>query len=632
MNKNTLIGFVLIGAIMIGFGWYNSKQIEQQQRYQAQQDSIARANAPQPVIPQMESVISQAADDTLQKEIEIENLGEQLASALTGAEQFYTVENNLLAVTFSNKGGRIYSVLLKNFQSYEKEPIVLFSGNENRFSLEFFTKQRVSTGDFYFDPIIIPAAAGIDENNAEAQLAMRLQVDSTSWIDYTYTLRHNSYMLDFSMKMVGMNKHIPQNVNSMDLTWEVDLKAQEKGFENESNFSTVNYKYPNTGDIEGLNMRKPEGSEKINARVSWIAFKQQFFSSVILAENLLQGADIAYKNYKADDPDKKLMHCSANMQLTYSNKPEEEIPFQFYFGPNHYKVLKMHGHDMEKMIPLGSIWIDKWINRLIIIPTFDFLSRFIGSYGLIILLLTILIKVILLPLTHRSHISTAKMRVLKPEIDKINAKYPKQEDALKKQQETMALYKRTGVSMMGGCLPMLLQMPILFAMFRFFPSSFELRQEGFLWADDLSGFDSILNLPFDIPFYGDHVSGFGLLMAISMFFYSRTTMSQQPAAGQMPGMKFMQLYFMPVFMLFLFNNFSSGLNYYYMLSNFITIGQTWVTRKWLVDEAELLRKMKERAAQQQPQKKSNFQQRLEDLQKKQQQQRLQQQQQRSKKK
>jgi YidC/Oxa1 family membrane protein insertase len=230
MNKNTLIGFVLIGAIMIGFGWYNSKQIEKQQHYQAQQDSIARANAPQPIISQIETLVAQAANDAQQREIEIENLGEQLASALVGDEQFYTIENNLLTATFSNKGGRIYSVLLKNFQSYEKEPIVLFSGDENYFALEFFTKQRVSTGDFYFAPLSIPTIAVINDNDTTAKhITLRLSVDSASWIDYTYTLRHDSYMFDLSIKMVGMNKHIPQNVNSMDLTWEVDLKTQKKG-------------------------------------------------------------------------------------------------------------------------------------------------------------------------------------------------------------------------------------------------------------------------------------------------------------------------------------------------------------------------------------------------------------------
>ncbi len=628
MNKNTLLGFLLIGAIMIGFGWYNSKQVKQQQQQQAQQDSITRANAPKHITPEVDPVAVQKID-SLQKEIEIQNLGTQLASALTGEEQFYTLENNLLAITFSNKGGRVYSVLVKNYQTYGKEPVVLFTGDQNKFALEFFTNQQVSTGNFYFQPVALPQTMVITENDTAARrLTMRLQVDSTAWIDYTYTMHYDSYMVDLAVNMVGMNKHIPQNANSIDLVWSADLKALEKGFENESNYSTIAYKYPNTTDIEELSSRKSDATEKINARVSWISFKQQFFSSVLIADNLFQQADVAYKNYKPDDPDKRLMHCSANMQLAYGNKAEEQIPFQFYFGPNHFRTLKSYGHSMEKMVPLGSMWIDTWINRLIIIPTFNFLGKFINSYGLIILLLTIFIKIILLPLTHKSHVSTAKMKVLKPEIDKINAKYPKQEDALKKQQETMALYKRTGVSVMGGCLPMLLQMPILFAMFRFFPASFELRQESFLWADDLSSYDSILNLPFTIPFYGNHVSGFGLLMAISMFFYSRVTMNQQPSSAQMPGMKFMQLYFMPIFMLFLFNNFSSGLNYYYMLSNFITIGQTWIIRKWFVDEDELLRKMKERAAQ--PQKKSKFQQRLEDMQKRQQQQAKQQQQQRKK--
>ena len=270
-------------------------------------------------------------------------------------------------------------------------------------------------------------------------------------------------------------------------------------------------------------------------------------------------------------------------------------------------------------MPLGG-WLIGWINRVIIINCFDFLNGFISNYGIIILLLTILIKLVISPLTLKSYLSTAKMRVLKPEIEKINAKYPKKEDALKKQQETMALYKKTGVSMFGGCLPMLLQFPILFAMFRFFPASFELRQQSFLWADDLSTYDSVLNLPFSIPLYGDHVSLFALLMAISMFFYSKITMNQMPSNDGMPGMKFMQLYFMPLFLLVLCNNFSSGLSYYYMLSNFITIIQTWVIRKYFVDEKALYAKLQAKAASSKPAKKSKFQQRLDELYKQQQEQ------------
>ena len=264
------------------------------------------------------------------------------------------------------------------------------------------------------------------------------------------------------------------------------------------------------------------------------------------------------------------MACHAFMQVPYQSEQEQSIRFQFYFGPNGYYDLKEYGRSFEQIIPLGGFLIS-WINRFLIIPTFNFLNRFIGNFGLIILLMTLFIKLIISPFTFKSYISSAKMRVLKPEIDKINAKYPKKEDAMKKQQETMDLYRKTGVKMMGGCWPMLFQMPILFAMFRFFPGSIELRQQGFLWADDLSGYDSILDLPFKIPLYGDHISLFALLMAISMFLYSRMNMKQQASSQQMPGMQGMMLYFMPLMMLTVANNLSAALSYYYLLSNLTTM-------------------------------------------------------------
>jgi YidC/Oxa1 family membrane protein insertase len=305
------------------------------------------------------------------------------------------------------------------------------------------------------------------------------------------------------------------------------------------------------------------------------------------------------------------------MQIGYDAAQEVSVPFKFYFGPNLYKELKSYDYGFENIVPLGG-WLIGWINRVIIINFFDYLSRFISNYGIIILLMTIAIKLVISPLTLKSYMSSAKMRVLKPEIEKINAKYPKKEDAMKKQQEVMALYKKTGVSMFGGCLPMLLQFPILFAMFRFFPASFELRQQGFLWADDLSTYDTILDLPFNIPLYGDHVSLFALLMAVSMFFYSKMNMDQMPSNNDMPGMKAMQLYFMPIFLLVLCNNFSSGLSYYYMLSNLITIAQTWVIRKYFIDEQKLFAQLKAKAANAKPVKKSKFQQRLDEMYKQQQ--------------
>jgi YidC/Oxa1 family membrane protein insertase len=315
------------------------------------------------------------------------------------------------------------------------------------------------------------------------------------------------------------------------------------------------------------------------------------------------------------------MANAANLNVEYGDKSADfSKSFHFYFGPNHYPVLKEYDMKFDKLIPLGG-WLVGSINKFVIIPIFNWLNRYIANYGLIILILTLMIKLVISPLTWKSYMSSAKMRVLRPEIEKINARYPKEADAMKRQQATMELYKKCDISMFGGCLPVLLQFPILYAMFRFFPASFELRQEGFLWADDLSGYDSILDFGFRIPLYGDHISLFALLMGITMFFYSKMTLnSMDTGQPQMAGMKFMQLYFMPIFMVILCNNFSAGLSYYYMLSNIVTIGQNFVIRKWFVDEKKIYETLQKKAASNATAKKSKFQQRLEEAYKIQQQQ------------
>ena len=622
MNKNNLVGFLLIGIIIIGFIWYNEKNVTQQRRAQFQRDSIAMveqrallreqqlrdsvaaltAPAPSvtPVVATPEAIHAAA----------VQQFGGSLAAAMDKEEQFFTLENELINLTFTNKGGRLEAAQIKGFRTYDSLPVFLFGGEGNNFSLQLFTRQQISTGNFFFEPAGPPL-----KSDTASHLALRLHVSDTAYIEYAYTLPHNSYKLNLDINLVGMNNEIPRNVTDIDLYWSAGLRRQEKNFSTESNYSTVAYKYPGADDIETLSMRATGGNNKITTKVEWIAYKLQFFSVALAARDNFTQGQVTYQNYPETHP-RLLMQCESTMQLAYYNNNMQTIPLEFYFMPNQYNTLKEQERSFEKLIYLGW-WIMGYINRWFIIPTFDFLNKYINNYGIIILLLTFLIKLVLLPLTHKSHVSMAKMKVLKPEVDKIGEKYPKKEDAMKKQQEVMALYRKTGVSMLGGCLPMLLQMPILIAMFNFFPASFELRQKGFLWADDLSTYDSVLELPFSIPLYGSHVSLFVLLMAVSMFFYSRVTLAQTSTGTQMPGMKFMQLYFMPVFLLLIFNSYSSGLSYYFMLSNFITIGQTWVIRKWFVDEAELLRRMKERAAQ--PQKKSKFQQRLEEMARQQQQ-------------
>jgi YidC/Oxa1 family membrane protein insertase len=388
---------------------------------------------------------------------------------------------------------------------------------------------------------------------------------------------------------------------------------QEKGFKNENNYTAIAYKFPGEkGDFEELSPMKEEASEKVSTKIQWINFKQQFFSSILVSKNNFTSADISQTTNPENSGYTK--NFTADIRVPF-NPTTKSVDMAFYFGPNLFKELKKYDQGFEKVVPLGG-WIIRWINRWVVIPVFDVLESHIGSFGLIILILTVLIKLVLFPLTYKSYLSMAKMRVLKPEVDKINEKYPKKEDALKKQQEVMALYRKTGVNPMGGCLPMLLQLPILIAMFRFFPASFELRQESFLWADDLSSFDSIINLPFDIPLYGGHISLFTLLMAVSLYLTSKINTAQMgDTTQQMPGMKFMTLYMMPVMMLFWFNNYAAGLSYYYLLSNLFTLGQTYLIRQTVNDDA-IHAKLKENSKK--PVKKSRFQQKLEEMAKQQQ--------------
>ncbi|MEN6569896.1 MAG: membrane protein insertase YidC [Rikenellaceae bacterium] len=621
MKKNSTIGFLIIGAILIGFSWYNSKIYNEQLKKQAQIDSIARVKA-QEVLEQealdSASKIANFKDSISFKDsvgIASNNASQSiykdslLIMANEASEEFFTLENEKIKITFTNRGAQPYKVEIKNYFTFDSRPLFLVKDSASSLSLVLFTNQEIKTDAFKFNRV----------ESSDSSVIYRLPFDEDSFIEYTYNLSAGSYLVDFNVRLVGMQEHIQKKVTTMDLNWVMDVPRLEKGYDNEKNYSSVLYKHPNAKSVESLGLRKQNAEKDIRTKINWVAFQQQFFSAILISKDNFNMGFLSYKIYPEEDPSKNLMHCEANMQIPCSYGEEINLPFQLYYGPNHYKTLKSYGQGFEKIVPLGG-WLIGWINRFIVIPVFDFLSKFISNYGIIILILTLIIKIIISPLTLRSYMSTAKMRVLKPEIDKINAKYPRKEDALKKQQETMALYKKAGVSMFGGCIPVLLQMPILFAMFKFFPASFELRQQSFLWAEDLSGYDSILNLPFRIPLYGDHVSLFALLMAISTYLYSKMNADQMGSGPQMAGMKFMSLYFMPIFLLVLCNNFSSGLSYYYMLSNVLTMLQTWIIRKFFVDEKKLYAKLKEKASSNEPVKKSKFQQRLDEAYKMQQQQ------------
>ena len=623
MNKNTVIGFVLIGLILFGFSWYNTKEFKEQERARFVADSIAQVEALKNA-PKVDSVIM-ALNDSVAKArvaqayaapVYKDSLLEQASKA---QEEFFTLENDKIKVTFTSKGAQASQVLVKGYYTHDSLDLYLVRKGASNFTIDFYTDQQISTADFSFTKVA----------QTDSSLTFRLPFGENAYIEHEYVLQPDKYMVDFNLRMVGMEKYISRK-SGVAVDWNLDIPRLERGYDNEKNYSTIAYKFPGDEKVEDLGLRKADSKEDISTKVEWFAFQQQFFSAIMMAKNDFESGKLSYKFYDASDADMRLMDCNAEMTVEYTAAPVVEYPFSFYYGPNHYKTLKSYGFGFEKIVPLGG-WLIGWINRVVIINFFDYLSRFISNFGIIILLMTIAIKLLISPLTLKSYISSAKMRVLKPEIDKINEKYPKQEDAMKKQQEIMALYKKTGVSMFGGCLPMLLQFPILFAMFRFFPASFELRQQGFLWADDLSTYDAIFELPFHIPLYGDHVSLFAILMAVSMYFYSKMNMDQMPSSNEMAGMRTMQLYFMPIFLLVLCNNFSSGLSYYYMLSNLFTIVQTWVIRKYFVDEKKLYAQLQAKAASSKGPKKSKFQQRLDEMYKQQQELQRQQQQMRNKK-
>lgn len=597
MKNNNVLGFALIGIVLLLFSWYNSNQFEKQRIEQARLDSIATAN----LANQLAETNATFQADSVEIEEVSSIYGDQYLDSLTMAEeQFIEISNNKINVTLSSKGAQISNVLIKGYYTYDSLALNLIKTGESNFDMEFITSQGINTSDLNF------TLAHATDSSA----IYRLYFDDDSYVENSYLLTNDSYLMTNNLRFVNMNQYIPRSQSRLRMSWDVNIPRIEKGYKNEKQYSKVAYKYPNSNDVENLTKNKDLAQKTINQKVSWFAVQQQFFSAILVAPNDISNLDLTSKFYP--EGDENLMACNALMMFDVENRESEfSVPLQFYFGPNHYNTLKQYDKDFEELLPLGG-WLIGSISKFIIIPIFNWLSKFISNYGIIILILTILLKIAISPLTLKSYVSSAKMRVIKPEVDKINAKYPKPEDAMKKQQATMDLYKKCGISMFGGCLPMLLQLPLLYAMFRFFPASFELRQQRFLWAEDLSTYDSILDLGFNIPLYGDHISLFALLMAVTMVIYSKMNNAQMADSQAMPGMKFMTTWFMPIFLLVLCNNFSSGLSYYYMLSNLLTMLQTWIIRKFFVNEDKLYAKIQAKAAAAPTKKKSNFQKRLEE--------------------
>ena len=592
-DKNSLIGFVLMAVILIVFNTFFFPEIAQEQ---------APVAAPtEAIITETQFTETTVATPILSNSVISEQLKTKygvFASAAKGTDEFQVIENDNLKITVANKGGRIVSVILKEYQTFDSLALDLFDADSSSFNLQFTTGHNINTADLYF----------VAEQSSNT-LSMKLKADESHYVEYLYTLT-DDYLIDFDIKFIGMESLIPKGANYMNLEWQMKTPQTEKSKTNQDMYTGIQYQYSAENEGDYLSFTSTD-EDKINARLNWVAFKQQFFSAIFIAKDGFEKPThlISTKS----EGSKFIKDLAAKFELPYQHKIDEQLSFQFYFGPNHYKTLKAYDKGFEELVPLG--WgIFGWVNQYIIINIFDFLSKYFSSYGIIILLLTLIIKIGLAPFTYKAFLSQAKMKVLKPEIDKINDKL-KGKDPMKAQQETMGLYRKAGVNPMGGCLPMLFQFPILIAMFRFFPASIELRQESFLWADDLSSYDSIYELGFNIPFYGDHISLFTLLMTISTLLY--THMNSSMATGQMAQMKWM-MYLMPIMFLGFFNNYAAGLSYYYFLANMFTFTQQYFM-KIMINEDEILAQLE--ANKKKPAKpKSKFQKKLEDMQKKQEQQ------------
>lgn len=613
MKRDSIIGIILIGLIMFGFSWYQSKEYQKQeaairayndslaneQMIQLALDSLARAEA----IERGEVVVIK--EDAAQQPAGNVYKDECLTAAAQSEGSTVVLENEVLKIEINTRGAQPYSVNVKNYKAYGKDELVLVRPGKSDYNVTLYAGEQINTRDFDFTVA----------ERSQSSVTLRLAFANGGYIQQKFTLPENSYMLYNELSFSNMGDIVPRNVSNFDIDWSLAVPRLEKGYKNEKQYSKLDVLFP--GDTKPENIANgKDASKTYNTRLEWFNFHQQFFSSIFTATSGgFSSASFDVKFGQEHDADGTLMYCKANLgndlQLQGGNA---QYNYEFYFGPNNYRILRSFDRNYDKVITIGGRLIGL-ITRFVIIPCFEFLNRFFSNYGIIILLMTLIIKLVISPLTIKSYMSSAKMNAIRPEVDKINEKYPKaatdQKEAMKKQQATMELYKRAGINPAGGCLPMLLQFPILWAMFRFFPSSIELRQQPFLWADDLSTYDSVLDFGFSILGM-DHLSLFALLMGVSMFVYSRMTM---PATNdpQMAPMRFMSVWMMPIMMFFICNSLSAGLSYYYLLSNIITMIQTFVIKKFIVKPEKLLAEIE--ANKNKPIKKSKWQQRLEEAQK-----------------
>jgi YidC/Oxa1 family membrane protein insertase len=624
MDKNTIVGLLIMLGLLIGFGLYNSsnqKTKNQELNKQTTEQKLAPVDSTNSPKPTSQDSIAYAQNQNL--------------PALKTNEEIYfyipsdslnqiIVETKIAKYSISKLGGYLSSIEFNDINRYTekgkpKEKLILFDGKNSNMNIELMLKNqsRILTKNCFFvsdQPQIIKIADGKSQ-----QISLKLYPvlpndttntkDPNSYIEYIYSFNSNDYRVGFNIKLVNMSKYIYPNTQSLTLQWNADLKSVERNFQAEKDLSSVFF-MDNLSKVSNLNERKSE-TKDFTTGLKWVSFKQQFFTSVLIANEGFFTSGRLKVNLPDENQQTILKKMNADLDIQFADLDKGNFGMTLFVGPNQYKLLKEYNLNLERQVPLGWSFLLHWINRLAVIPLFNWLESYGLSYGIIILILTIILKIVLLPIAFKTYSSSAKMRVLKPEIEEINARYPKTDEAMKKQQATMSLYKSAGVNPMSGCLPVLLQMPILLAMFRFFPSAYELRQQPFLWADDLSTYDSVANLGFNIPFYGDHVSLFCLLMTIATLIYTwlNNKMMTTGSADQMKMMKIF-MYLMPIMFLGMFNNFSAGLTYYYFLVNIITFVQMFIFR-YAIDEKKLHAKLK--ANMLKPAKKSKWQSRMDEI-------------------
>lgn len=596
MDRNTFTGLFLIMIVLAGsFYFFKPSEAE----IKKEQERIAADSAKNAGV----APVAVAKPVAQAPALDSAALSGPFGGNLTGTESTSVLENNKLKLTFTNKGGKIKSVEVKGEKSYTGKPVVLFDGNDNKFGLKLnIGGKLVNTNDLYFTPV----------SKNDSTIAMRATYGENKFIEYTYNLRRNSNNIDFNVNLNGLNQVVQGN--AIALNWETVLREQEKSIKNEQRYSAPYYKYvEETPDHLGVD--KDHKETLAEKKIEWIAFKQHFFSGLLMPKDGFEKGDLEVKVTTAPG---EVKWYGANMELKYNQLASQNYAMTFYFGNNKFSDLKKQGHEIEKLVEMGY-WPLKYINRFVVLPVFNLLEGFNWNYGLIILVLTVLLKVVLSPLTYKSYVSMAKMRILKPEMDEIKAKVGEDNPTLL-QQEYLKLYKQVGVNPIGGCLPMLLQLPIVMAFLFFFPNLFELRGQSFLWMEDLSTYDAFINFGFTVPFIGDHLSLMCILMTVSTLIYTYYNNQISGATGQMKYIG----YIMPIIFLGVLNDYPSGLNYYYFLANMLTFGQQFLIKNLINDEKIHATLRENKTKPKEEKKKSKFQARLDDYMRQQQQVKIQQ--------